>query len=165
MPSQWGCDLHEEIAAQQLKEVVTIDPGDFGEPMPEYGQLPKNTNTAARAIMKEDPPGTTPTIAAATLRMTIGVNTAFTLSFWTSGIATRIGARIATTKTTPINPAFMATAPYMGIAKTMVSGGSGSSSGGDGRGGLPPPPPATPSVGGNGNGGLKGNPPTIFDGD
>ena len=105
MPGQWGRNLHEEIAAQQLEEVVTIDPGNFREPMPEYGQLPKNTNAAARAVMREDPPGTTPTIAAAVLGTTIGVNTAFTPSFWKTGVASRIGARIATTKTTPINPA------------------------------------------------------------
>ena len=79
MPGQWGRDLLEEIAAQQLEEVVTIDPRDFGEPMPEYGQLPKNTNAAARAIMKEDPPGTTPTIAVAMLGSTIRVNTAVRL--------------------------------------------------------------------------------------
>ena len=135
MPGQWGHDLHEEIAAQQLEEVVTIDPGDFGDPMPEYGQLPKNTNAAARAIMREDPPGTTPTIAAAVLRTTIGVNTAFTPSFWKTGVASQVGAQIATTKTTSINPAFVATAPYTGIAKALVpSGGSGGGSGG-GRGG------------------------------
>ena len=81
MPGQWGRDLHEEIAAQQLEEVVTIDPGDFGDPVPEYGQLPRNTNAAARAVLREDPLGTTPTIAAAALGTTIGVNTAFTPSF------------------------------------------------------------------------------------
>ena len=37
MPGQWGRNIHEEIAAQQLEEVVRLDPGDFGDPTPEYG--------------------------------------------------------------------------------------------------------------------------------
>ena len=57
MLRQWGCDLHEEIVAQQLEEVITINPGDFEEPEPEYSQLPKNTNAAPRAIIKKDPLG------------------------------------------------------------------------------------------------------------
>ena len=55
MLGQWGRDLYEKIVAQQLEEVVTIDPGDFKEPEPEYSQLPKNTNVAIRAIIKKDP--------------------------------------------------------------------------------------------------------------
>ena len=134
--------------------------------------------------MREDPPGTTPTITVAALGLTISVNTAFTPSFWKSGVASHVSAHIATTKTMPINPAFMATTPYTGIAKAMVpgteggssgdggsgSGGSGSGEGGGGGrggrgggGGFLLPAPAAPDVGGNGNGGLKGNPPAIFD--
>ena len=176
MPGQWGCDLHEEITAQQLEEVVKLDPRDFGDPSPEYGQLPQNTNAAARAILREDPPGTTPTIAAAALGTTIGVNTAFTPSFWTSRKASTSGIQIATTKTTAINPAFMATMPYTEIVKALVPGASGSGggggggsgggggNGGSGGGGFPQPAPAAPSTGGNVNRGLKGNPPAIFDG-
>ena len=84
MPGEWGRDLHENIAAQQL-EVIKLDPGDFGDPAPEYRQLPQNTNAAARAVLREEPPGTTPAIAAAALGTTIGVNTAFTLGFWSTG--------------------------------------------------------------------------------
>ena len=82
MPGEWGRDLHENIAAQQLEEVVKIDPGDFSDPAPEYGQLPQNINAAARAVLRDEPPGTTPTIAAAALGTTLGVNTAFIPSFW-----------------------------------------------------------------------------------
>ena len=91
MPGQWGCDLHEEIAAQQLEEVVKLDPGDFRDPILEHSQLPQNTNAAARAVLREEPPGTTPTIAAAALGTTIGINTAFTPGFWTSGKASISG--------------------------------------------------------------------------
>ena len=85
MPGEWGRDLHENITAQQLEEVVKIDPGDFGNPTPEYGQLPQNTNATARAVLREEPPGTTPAIAATALGTTIGVNTAFTPGFWSTG--------------------------------------------------------------------------------
>ena len=183
MLGQWGCNLHEEIAMQQLEEMVTINPGDFGDPEPEYGQLPKNTNMATRAIIREDPPETTPTIVQAALGSTIGVNTAFTLSFWKSRVASHIGVRITTTKTMPINLAFVATAPYTGIAKALIPGASGSSGGGSGGGGssgggsrggsdggsggrgVPAPVPTASGVGENGNGGLKGNLLAIFNGD
>ena len=82
MPGEWGRDLHKNITTQQLEEVVRLDPGDFGDPAPEYRQLPQNTNAAARAILREEPLGTTPAIAAAVLGTTIGVNTAFTPGFW-----------------------------------------------------------------------------------
>ena len=38
MPGQWlGPDLEERTIAAQIGEVVKVDPGDFGEPEPEYG--------------------------------------------------------------------------------------------------------------------------------
>ena len=41
MPGQWlGPDLKERTIAAQIEEVVKVNPGDFGEPKPEYGQLP-----------------------------------------------------------------------------------------------------------------------------
>ena len=51
MPGQWlGLDLEERMIAAQIGEVVKVDPGDFGEPEPEYGQLPQNVMAAAKEI-------------------------------------------------------------------------------------------------------------------
>jgi hypothetical protein len=47
MPGQWGRDLEEVGMSGQLDEVVKVDLDDFGDPDPEYGQLPRNTNAAA----------------------------------------------------------------------------------------------------------------------
>ena len=51
MPGQWlGLDLEERAVAAQIGEVIRINPGDFGEPEPEYGQLPQNVMATAREI-------------------------------------------------------------------------------------------------------------------
>ena len=78
MPGQWlGPDLEERTIAVQIGEVVCIDPGDFGEPEPEYGQLPQNIMAAAREILREDPPGTTPQISSTAVGTTISINRSF----------------------------------------------------------------------------------------
>ena len=96
MPGQWlGPDLEERMIAAQIGEVVKVDPRDFGEPEPEYGQLPQNVMAAAKEIFREDPPGTTPQISATAIGSTIGVNPSFRP--WGASAAT--AARIATTTT------------------------------------------------------------------
>jgi hypothetical protein len=110
---QWlGLNLEERTVAAQIEEVVRIDPGDFGQAEPEYGQLPQNVMAAAREIFKEDPPGTTPHISCAAIGSTIGVN----LSFRPWGVSAATAARIATTTTSVVNPVYTTAPHWMGIA-------------------------------------------------
>jgi hypothetical protein len=187
MPGHWGKDLEEVAISGQLEEVVKVALDDLFDPEPEYGQLPRNTNAAARAIFKAEPPGTTPTISHAALGGIIGVNKAFVPTFGQPSLGP---ARIATTSTTGINPVYAATKPFSRIAKALAptnptggsgtggggggSGGGGGGSGGGGGGGgsggggggRGPTPAAAALVAGHSpNGGLKGNPPTVFTGD
>jgi uncharacterized membrane protein YgcG len=173
MPGHWGKDLEEEAISGQLDEVVKVALDDLFDPEPEYGQLPRNTNAAARAIFKAESPGTTPAITHTTLGGIIGVNKAFVPTFGQPSLGP---VRIATTTTTGINPVYTATKPFSRIAKALAptnptgggggggSGGGGSGGGGGGGGG-PAPAAAALAAGHSPNGGLKGNPPTVFTGD
>ena len=172
MPGQWlGPDLEERTMAAQIGEVVKVNPGDFGEPEPEYGQLPQNVMAAAREIFRENPPGTTPQISSAALRSTIGVNPSFRP--WGASAAT--AARIATTTMSVVNPVYTAAPRWTGIARAVSGGGGGggrptpggsrggggsgggSGGGGGGSGGGGPPAAAGATLHGHGgpNGGLK----------
>ena len=99
-----GLDLEERMIAAQIGEVVKVDPGDFGEPEPEYGQLPQNVMAAAKEIFQENPPGTTPQISATAIGSTIRVNP----SFRPWGASAAMAARIATTTTSVVNPVYTA---------------------------------------------------------
>ena len=81
MPGTWGEDLEARALPAQMTDIVQINPRDFGEALPEQGQLPKMTNAEARELFRTEPPGTTPTITKAVLRTTIGVNPSFVPSF------------------------------------------------------------------------------------
>jgi hypothetical protein len=174
MPGTWAEGLEARALMPQLKEIVKIDPGDEGEWLPDYGQLPKMTNIEARELFKEDTPGVTETITRAALRSTAGFNKAFVPTFGKASLT----ERIATTMTTPINPAYMATQHRTGAARPTcpaTAGPSGGAPGGGGSGGGGPPGgggsggPFGIGVGApapaGGNGGLKGNMPSIFKGD
>jgi hypothetical protein len=109
----WAEDLAIQALAPQLEDMAQIDPGDFGHPLPEYGQLPKMTNAEARELFKfqEDPPGVTKTMTKVALGTTSRVNRSFIPSF---GETSLLKSRIATALTTPINPAFVAPKHKMG---------------------------------------------------
>ena len=55
MPKTWAENLEERALAPQLGEIVQIDPGDFSQSGPEYGQKPKMTNIEARVLLGNDP--------------------------------------------------------------------------------------------------------------
>ena len=107
MPGTWAENLEERALAPQLGEIVQIDPGDFGQPGPEYGQRPKMTNIEARVLLGNDP-GDKRAIEPSALGTTFGINKAFVSSFGQPSLL-KAAARIATTMTTPMNPVFVAT--------------------------------------------------------
>ena len=181
MPGTWAEDLEVRALAPQLGEIIQIDPGDFGQPGPEYGQKPKMTNIKARVLLGNDLRDKC-AIEPSALRTTFGINRAFVpMSGQPSLLKTT--ARIATTMTTPINLVFVATQHKTGAAKLFPSGSGGGGRGGPaggpgGPGGGPGGPSGLgggrPGIGvnlegnpgsGGANGGLKGNMPTVFDGD
>ena len=108
MPGQWlGLDLEERTIAVQIGEIICINPGDFGDPEPEYSQLPQNVMATAKEIFREDPPGMMPQISSAAIGSTIRVNPSFRP--WGASAAT--AATIATTTTSVVNPVYPA-APH-----------------------------------------------------
>ena len=137
MPGTWAENLEERALTPQLEEIVQIDPGDFGQPGPEYGQKPKMTNIEARVLLGNDP-GDKCAIEPAALGTTFGINRAFVPSFGQPSLL-KAAARIATTMTTPMNPVFVATQHKTGAAKPFPSesgGGGGGGPAGGGPGGL-----------------------------
>ena len=80
MPGTWAENLEERALAPQLEEIVQINPGDFGQPGPEYRQKPKMTNIEARVLLGKDP-GDKRAIEPSVLGTTFGINKAFTPSF------------------------------------------------------------------------------------
>ena len=97
-----GEDLEARALAPHLGEIVQIDPGDFGQPGPEYGQKSKMTNIEARVLLGNDL-GDKCTIELSMLRITFGINKAFVPLFGQPSLL-KATARITTTLTTPMNP-------------------------------------------------------------
>ena len=156
MPGTWAENLEERALAPQLGEIVQIDPGDFGQPGLEYGQKPNMTNIEARVLLGNDP-GDKCAIEPSALGTTFGINKAFVPSFGQLSLL-KATARIATTMTTPMNPAFVATQHKTGAAKPFPSGSGGGGSGGIGGPGGPAGGPSGPGGGPGGPGGGPGGP-------
>ena len=106
MLGTWVEDLEARALAPHLGEIVQIDPGDFGQPGPEYGQKPKMTNIEATVLLGNDP-GDKCAIELFMLETTFGINKAFIPLFGQPSLLKAI-ARITTTLTTPMNPVFVA---------------------------------------------------------
>lgn len=166
MPGTWAVDLEQQALPEQMEQIAHIDPGDFGQPLLEYGQKPQMTNIEAKKLLKKEPPGTTPTITHAVLGMTSGLNVSFTPSFGQTSLLAR-AAKIATTLTTPVNLVYVATQHKSGAAWALppgstnipIGGGGGSNPGGGGGGNPGGGGSSNPGGGGGGNpGGGGGNP-------
>ena len=153
MPGTWAADLEQKALSDQLEQIACLNPGDFGHPLPEYGQKPQMTNIEAKKLLENEPPGTTPTITCAALGTTSGVNLTFTPSFGQTSLLAR-AAKIATTLTTPLNPVYMATQHKTGAARALPLGSTNVLSRGGGSGN----PGGTGGTSNPGGGGGGGNP-------
>jgi hypothetical protein len=155
MPGTWAEDLKARALALQLGEIVQIDPGNFGQPGPEYGQKPKMTNIKARVLLGNYP-GDKCTIEPLALETTFRINKAFTSLFGQPSLL-KATARIAMTLTTPMNSVFVAMQHKTGAAQPGSSGSGGFPSSGGGPEGSPDGPGGGSSAlggspGGSGNG-------------
>ena len=155
MPETWAEDLEARALAPQLGEIVQIDPGNFGQLGPEYGQKPKMTNIEARVLLGNNP-GDKHIIELSMLRTTFRINKAFTPSFGQPSLL-KATARITTMLTTLMNPVFVATQHKTGATQPFPAGSSGGGGGGtSGPGGLgsgPSGPGSSPGGPGGGPGG------------
>ena len=61
--------------------IAWINLGDFGQPMPEYGQKLQMTNIKVKMLLEKELPITTLTITCTALGTTLGLNLTFTPSF------------------------------------------------------------------------------------
>ena len=192
MLGTWAKDLEVRALAPHLGEIIQINPGDFGQPGPEYGQKPKMTNIKATVLLENDS-GDKRAIELFMLGTTFGINKAFVSLFGQPSLL-KATARITTTLTTPMNLVFVAmqhktsaTQPFPsrsgrgGAGSAGGPGGPGGGLGGSSSGSLGGGPSGLGSLGGGGpnvginlggnpggggaNGGLKGNMPTVFNGD
>ena len=71
-------DLEERMLVAQAESVVKMDPGDFGDPLPEYGQKPLMTMAAGKEAARSRPASPAPLIGTGALGTTPGINPAFT---------------------------------------------------------------------------------------
>ena len=120
MLRMWAEDLEARALAPQLGEIIQINPGNFGQLGPEYRQKPKMTNIKARVLLGNNP-GDKCTIEPSVLKTTFRINRAFMPSFGQPSLL-KVAARIATTMTTPMDLAFVATQHKTGAAQPFQLG-------------------------------------------
>ena len=153
MPGTWAADLEQRALPEQLKQIVSIDSGDFGQLLPEYRQKPQMTNIEAKTLLEKEPPRMTPTITCAALGTTSGLNITFTPSFGQPSLLAK-AAKIAMTLTTLMNPAYVAMQHRTGASRPLPPGSTNIPIGGSGGGN----PSRGGSSGNPGRGGGGSNP-------